>query len=93
MKFRSNARYNEPVESGSIYDGKIGKLNISVHHIYNGKAWYLTCYNLNIQKKSLNSERLMDAINETKVILKKTVDDLQKDVNAFCEEKIEISKY
>lgn len=93
MKFKSNAKYGKPVESGSIYEGRIGNLTISVHHIYNGKEWYLSCNDLNIIQRPLKSEGLISAINEAKKVMKKTVEYLQKDVNAFCEESIEISRY
>ena len=33
MKFKSNARYGDPVESGTIFEGKIGNIRISVHRI------------------------------------------------------------
>lgn len=93
MKFKSNAKYGMPLESGSIFEGKIGKLLISVHHIYNGREWYLSCRNLNITQKPLKSEKLIDAITETKEILKNAVDSLQQDVNDFLQESIEISRY
>ena len=93
MKFKSNAKYGQPVESGSVYEGRIGNIIISVHHIYGGKEWYLSCHSLNISQRELKSEGLISAINEAKEILKKKVEDLQKDINAFCEENIEISRY
>lgn len=93
MKFKSNAKYGQPVESGSVYEGRIGNLIISIHHIYGGEMWFLSCHNLNISQKSLKSETLIGAINEAKEILKIVVEDLQKDVNAFCEESIEISRH
>lgn len=93
MKFVSNAKYGQPVESGSIYEGRIGNLIISVHHIYNGKTWFLSCHKLNISQRELKSETLMGAIKEAKEILKQEIDVLQKDVNTFYEESIEISRY
>lgn len=93
MKFKSNAKYGQPVESGSIYEGRIGNLIISVHRIYNGETWFLSCHKLNIIQRELKSETLMDAIKEAKEILKQEIENLQKDVNAFCEENIEISRY
>lgn len=93
MKFKSNARYGKPIESGSIYRGKIGDLNISVHHIYNGEEWYLSCQNLNISQMELKNKTLIGAINESKEILRNIVDELQRDINAFCTEEIEISRY
>lgn len=93
MKFVSNAKYGQPVESGSIYEGRIGNLIISVHHIYNGETWFLSCHKLNISQRELKNETLMGAIKEAKEILKQEIDVLQKDVNTFCEESIEISRY
>lgn len=93
MKFKSNAKYGQPVESGSIYEGRIGNLIISVHHIYNGETWFLSCHKLNISQRELKSETLMGAINEAKEVLKREVEDLKKDINAFCKESIEISRY
>lgn len=93
MKFKSNAKYGKPVESGSIYEGRIGKLIISVHHLYGGEDWFLSCHSLNMSQRPLKSETLMGAINETKEVLKDAVGSLQKDVSAFCKEDIEISRY
>lgn len=93
MKFKSNAKYGKPVESGSIYEGRIGNLIISVHHIYNGETWFLSCHKLNISQRELKSETLMSAIKEAKEVLKREVEELQKNVNTFCEENIEISRY
>ena len=93
MKFTSNAKYGQPVESGSIYEGRIGNLIITVHHIYGGEDWFLSCHSLNISQKHLESEILIGAIKESKEILKSVIDSLQKDVNDFCEESIEISRY
>lgn len=93
MKFKSNAKYDQPVECGSIYQGEIGNLCISVHHIYGGKEWYLSCHKLNIGQKELKSEKLLDAIEEAKEVLKRAVDSLQQDVNVFLQESIEISRY
>lgn len=92
MKFKSNAKYGQPMESGSIYEGRIGNLIISVHHIYNGETWFLSCHKLNISQRELKSETLMEAIKEAKEILKQEIEDLQKDVNTFYEESIEISR-
>ena len=93
MKFKSNARYNEPVESGTIYDGKIGNMRISVHRIIHCDGWYLSCPEVRISQMELKSDTLIGAIKESKKVLKKAVEKLMNDVNAFCEENIEISRY
>lgn len=92
MKFRSNARYGKPVESGTIYEGKIGKLRISVHRIIYCEGWFLSCPDLGISQMQLKSDTLMSAIEESKEVLKKVVEALTKDIDSFCESEIEISR-
>ena len=93
MKFKSNARYNEPVESGTIYEGRIGNMRISVHRIHHCEGWYLSCPNLQISQMKLKSDTLMGAIEESKTVLKNMAEGLINDINAFCKEKIEVSRY
>lgn len=93
MKFKSNAKYGEPEESGTIFEGKIGNLRVSVHKIIHLEGWFLSCSTLQISRMDLKSDTLMEAISEAKEVLKKAVYDLQKDVDSFCKEEIEISRY
>lgn len=93
MKFKSNAKYREPEESGTIFEGRIGNLRVSVHKIIHLEGWFLSCPTLQIRQMRLESDTLMEAISEAKEVLKKTVDDLQKDVDSFLKEEIEISRY
>lgn len=93
MKFKSNAKCGEPEESGTIFEGRIGNLRVSVHRIIHLDGWFLSCPTLQIRQMGLESDTLTEAINEAKEVLKKIVEDLEKDVNAFCEESIEISMY
>lgn len=93
MKFRSNAKYNEPVESGTIFEGKVGKMSISVHRIIYCEGWYLSCPDMRISQMKLKSDTLIGAIEEAKTVLKKTVEKMVNDVNSFCEEEIEVSRY
>lgn len=93
MKFKSNARYNEPVESGTIFESKIGGMRISVHKIIHCEGWYLSCPNLRISQMKLKSDTLISAIKESKEVLKNVIEELKKDVDSFCESEIEISRY
>lgn len=93
MKFKSNAKYNEPVENGTIYEGRVGSMKILVHRIIHCDGWYLSCHDVGIRKMQLESDTLIRAINESKEVLKKRVDKMLNDVNAFCPESIEISRY
>lgn len=93
MKFKSNARYSETVESGTIFRGEVGNVRISVHRIIHCEGWFLSCPDLRISQMQLNSNTLTSAIEESKEVLKKAVEDLRKDVDSFCESEIEISRY
>lgn len=93
MKFKSNAKYNEPVESGTIFEGEIGRMRISVHRIVHCEGWYLSCPSLGISRRELKSDTLVGAIKESKEVLKNVIEDLKKDVDSFCESDIEMSKY
>lgn len=93
MKFKSNARYSNPVESGTIFEGKIGNTKISVHRIIHFEGWFLSCPDLRISQRRLKSDTLMSAIEESKEVLKKVVEDLRKDIDYFCKSEIEISRY
>lgn len=93
MKFKSNAKYNKPVESGTIFEGKVGRLSISVHRIIHCEGWYLSCPDIGISQMKLKSDTLTVAIEESKMVLKKMVEGMMNDVNAFCEEDIEISRH
>lgn len=92
MKFKSNAKYGEPVESGTIYEGRIGELRVSVHRIIHCEGWYLSCADVRISQMKLESDTLMGAIKESKEVLKSVVDKLSEDVKLFCEKNIEISR-
>lgn len=92
MKFKSNAKYNEPVESGTIYEGKAGNIRISVHKIIHCEGWYLSCPELRISQMKLKSDTLIGAINESKSVLKEVVENARKDIDSFYESEIEISR-
>lgn len=93
MKFKSNARYNEPVESGTIYEGRIGNLRISVYRIMHCEGWYMSCPNFGISQMKLKSDTLIGAIKESKSVLKDVVENLRKDIDSFDKAEIEISRY
>lgn len=93
MKFKSNAKYNEPVEKGTIFEGEIGRMRISVHRIIHCEGWYLSCPNLRISQMKLKSDTLLSAIKESKEVLKSVIEGLKKDIDSFCESEIEISRY
>lgn len=72
---------------------KLGGMTISIHR-YNGlEGWFLSCRDLGIETMELKSEGLIQAVKESREILKKTVDKMQENINVFCNSKIEIARY
>lgn len=93
MKLISNAKFGQPVESGSIFRTKAGTMEITIHRYIGCEGWFLTCNDLGIKATELKSEGLMQAVRESGEILKKTIDKMQKNINTFCDSKIEIARY
>lgn len=93
MKFISNATYEKPVESGTIFKVTVGGIRITIHRVIHLEGWYLSCCDLGIDKQELKSESLVDAIEESKGILKAAVMRLERAVEIFSNDPIEISRY
>ena len=87
MKYISNAKYREPVETGTTYSGDSKRLGICVHKICGcGEGWYMNCPKLDIYDKALNSTSVISAINEAQSLVKQELD-------SILNSEIEISRY
>lgn len=94
MKYISNAKYGEPVETGTIYRSETKRLDICVHTLCGcGETLYMNCQTLNIRDRKLNSTSVIAAINEAQSIVKRELDLLSKELNSILNSEIEISKY
>lgn len=94
MKYISNAKYGEPVETGTIYRGNNKRLDICVHKIYGcGEILYMNCQTLNIRDRKLNSTSVISAINEAQSLVKQELDLLSEELNDILNSEIEISRY
>jgi len=94
MKYISNAKYGEPVESGTIYRGDNKRLGICVHRIHGcGETLYMNCRALGIVDRKLNSTSVMSAISEAQLLVKQELDSLSKELNTILNSNIEISRY
>lgn len=94
MKYISNAKYGEPVETGTIYRSDNKRLDICVHKLFGcGETLYMNCQALNIRDRKLNSASLIAAINEAQSLVKQELDLLGKELNAILNGEIEISRY
>lgn len=94
MNYISNAKYGEPVETGTIYRGDNKRLDICIHTIFgNGETLYMNCRALGIVDIQLNSTSVIAAINEAQSLVKQELDLLSKELNSILNSEIEISRY
>lgn len=94
MKYISNAKYGEPVETGTIYRGNNKRLDICVHTLCGcGETLYMNCQALDIVDKRLDSTSVIAAINEAQSLVKQKLDLLSKELNSILSSEIEISRH
>ena len=94
MKYISNAKYGEPVETGTIYRCDNKRLGICVHRLHGcGETLYMDCMALGIMDRKLNSTSAISALNEAQSLVKQELDLLSKELNDILNGDIEISRY
>lgn len=94
MKFVSNVKYSENVESGSIF--RCMKDSISIHRIVGVKnKWYLTCCDLSISAYDLQEEDFDKAVEKAKLVIKSRIEKLNEIYSNFYNDKTDntISRY
>lgn len=70
MKFRSNARYEEAPESGTIFELKDNKLRIKIHRsIHIDGTWFLSCVPLGFSQYDLHEDDFNNAVEKAKNII------------------------
>ena len=94
MKYTSNAKYNEPVESGTIFKTTNGTIDICVHKYAGcGDTLYLSSNAVGIRNRKLKSEKIINAIHEAEIIVQEKVKMMKKDIEEICNSNVEISRY
>lgn len=95
MKFKSNAKYNEKPEIGSIFTLKDNSLGISIHkYVGCGDALFLNSKALNIDNYDLGTEDFEEAVSKTKEIIMREVNKIREDSYRFySDNNIEIVRY
>lgn len=69
MQWKSNASYNQPPESGTIFTLK-SNARIVIHKLHGvGEEWYLSCIDLSIEKKNLGTVDFEDAVRKAQVVV------------------------
>ena len=94
MKYISNAKYGEPVETGTIYRSDNKRLDICIHTLCGcGETLYMNCLALGIVDRKLKSTYVMSAISEAQSLVKQELDLLSNELNTILNSEIEISRY
>lgn len=80
MKFKSNARWNELKENGTIFDLKNNKLGITIHRIIHiDDTWFLSCHALNISQRDLHESDFNKAVEKAKTTINQEIGKLMKE--------------
>ena len=108
MKYVSNAKMNTSVESGTIFEGKCGLVDITIHlyqKIYlfqhslridkfsgRGDTFYLSSNCVGISNMKLESTSIIMAIQEAEIIVNKEIITMKNDADKMLNSNIEISR-
>lgn len=95
MKFKSNARFNEPLENGTIFELKDNGLRIKIHRIVHiDNTWFLSCPVLGFSQTDLHESDFEEAIKKAKSILNSRIDEFREEFNKIVnDDVVEIVKY
>ena len=95
MKFKSNAKYKEKPETGSVFALKYNSLGIVIHkYIGCGDVLFLNCSALDIFNYDLKTEDFGEAVSKAKEIIMSKVKKIREDSYRFCSDNnIEFDRY
>lgn len=95
MKFKSNAKYKEKPETGSIFTLKDNSLGISIHkYVGCGDALFLDSRALNIDNYNLRTEDFEEAVRKSKEVIMSKVKKIRVDAYRFySDSNIEFDRY
>lgn len=91
MQWRSNARWNQDVNEGTIFTLKDSTVNISIHktHGIGNNKWYLSCRTLDISQFGLNTEDFDLAVEDAKIIIQTKLEMLSQNFAGFLSDDTE----
>lgn len=79
MNWSSNAKYNQPAESGSVFTSSLG--DVTIHRIHGVDGWYLSCAELRLDSRELHGETFDEAVQSARRIIRNRLDRLN---NIYC---------
>ena len=84
MKFKSNAKYNKELKTGSVFALKSNSLGIVIHkYVGCGDALFLNCSALDIFNYDLETEDFGEAVSKAKEIIMSKVKKIREDAYKF----------
>ena len=84
MKFKSNAKRKEKLETGSIFTLKDNSLGISIHkYVGCGDALFLNSKALNINNYDLGTEDFKESVRKSKEVIMSKVKKIREDAYRF----------
>lgn len=95
MKFKSNAKYNKELKTGSIFSLKSNSLGIVIHkYVGCGDSLFLSSSTLNIDNYDLETEDFDEAVSKAKEVVMREAKKIREDAYRFCADgKIEFDRY
>lgn len=95
MKFKSNAKDNKELKTGSIFNLKNNYLEISIHkYIGCGDELFLDSKVLNIDNYNLETEDFKEAVSKAKEVIMSKVKKIREDSYRFYSDtNIEFDRY
>ena len=95
MKFKSNAKYNKELKTGSVFALKSNSLGIVIHkYVGCGDALFLNCSALDIFNYDLETEDFGEAVSKAKEIIMREVKKIREDAYRFySDNNIEFDRY
>ena len=95
MKFKSNAKYNEELKTGSIFTLKDNSLGIVIHkYVGCGDALFLNSNTLDIDNYDLGTEDFDEAVSRAKEVIMREVKKIRENAYKFySDNRIEFDRY
>lgn len=89
MKFKSNARWNEPKENGTIFELKNNGLRIKIHRIIHiENTWFLSCVALGFSQYDLREPDFNEAVRKAKIIIDEKINEFREEFNKIVNDDV-----
>lgn len=88
IAWSSNAKYNQPPESGSSFSTKTTKNPVIIHkYVGLGDDLFLTCHSLGMEKVNLHTTNFHEAAQTARSLIRKALSELNKDFEGLLSDE------